>query len=313
MAIRKVAGALAISLLIVAAGCGGGASHDAGAAGGSADSAVLNVHVVNYPLQYFAERIGGDLVRVEFPTPDDVDPAFWQPELDELSGYQQADLVLLNGAGYAKWLDNVSLRSSSLVDASAGFLDRQIPVDNLETHSHGPQGEHEHGGVAFTTWLDLRLAVEQARAIEAAFREAMPAGSETFRSGLESLERDLLDLDRALRGMLEGRNVPLLGSHPVYQYLARAYGLKIESVHFEPDEFPGETAWRELEALQEQTSARWMLWEARPLDRTAQRLQELGVGSVVFDPCGNRPGEGDFLTVQRENFERLRQVYGAAS
>ena len=307
---RQVVGALALALLMVVIGCGDGASQDAG---GTVEAAVLGVHVVNYPLQYFAERIGGDLVHVEFPAPDDVDPAFWQPDLEDLSGYQEADLVLLNGAGYAKWLNNVSLRSSSLVDSSAGFRERLIAVDNLETHSHGPQGEHEHGGLAFTTWLDLRLAVEQARAIEAALGDAMPAAAERFYSGLESLERDLLDLDRALREMVEGRNVPLLGSHPVYQYLAQGYGLEIESVHFEPHEFPGETAWRELQALLERTPARWMLWEGRPLDRTAQRLQELGVGSLVFDPCGNRPGDGDFLTVQRANLENLRQVFGAGS
>ena len=37
------------------------------------------VAVVNYPLRYFAERIGGDVIEVGFPVPLDVDPAFWCP------------------------------------------------------------------------------------------------------------------------------------------------------------------------------------------------------------------------------------------
>ena len=37
----------------------------------------LKIYVVNYPLQYFAQRIGGDNVDVFFPAPSGVDPAYW--------------------------------------------------------------------------------------------------------------------------------------------------------------------------------------------------------------------------------------------
>ena len=59
---------------------------------------VLSVYTVNYPLAYFAERIAGDQARVVFPAPSDVDPAFWQPDRETIRTYQQADLILLNGA-----------------------------------------------------------------------------------------------------------------------------------------------------------------------------------------------------------------------
>ena len=43
-------------------------------------------YTVNYPLQYFAQRIAGNLVQVEFPAPVDEDPAFWTPDADAISG-----------------------------------------------------------------------------------------------------------------------------------------------------------------------------------------------------------------------------------
>ncbi len=49
----------------------------------------LNVYVVNYPLKYFAERIGGEHVKVEFPAPTDVDPAYWNPDLAAISAYPE--------------------------------------------------------------------------------------------------------------------------------------------------------------------------------------------------------------------------------
>ena len=62
----------------------------------------LTACVVNYPLQYFAERIGGEHINVVFPAPADVDPAYWMPDTPTITAYQQADLILLNGARYAK-------------------------------------------------------------------------------------------------------------------------------------------------------------------------------------------------------------------
>lgn len=60
------------------------------------------VFVASYPLKYFAERIGGDMIAVRFPAPKDQDPAFWQPADDVISAYQNADLILMNGAAFSK-------------------------------------------------------------------------------------------------------------------------------------------------------------------------------------------------------------------
>ena len=80
----------------------------------------LSVYTVNYPLAYFAERIGGDLVEVSFPAPADADPANWSPDAGTVAAYQAADLILLNGAGYARWTARASLPLSTLVDTLLG-------------------------------------------------------------------------------------------------------------------------------------------------------------------------------------------------
>ena len=48
----------------------------------------LSVYTVNYPLQYFAERIGVENVEVSFAAPPDVDPAFWMPAAETIVKYQ---------------------------------------------------------------------------------------------------------------------------------------------------------------------------------------------------------------------------------
>ena len=72
---------------------GGVAAFTARAGAKDADSP-LSVYVVNYPLQYFAERIGGPDVRVVFPAPADGDPAFWKPLPEQIAAYQKRDPTL---------------------------------------------------------------------------------------------------------------------------------------------------------------------------------------------------------------------------
>ena len=266
----------------------------------------LSVWVVNYPLQYFAERIGGDRVEVTFPAPREVDPASWSPDGDTVAGFQSADLVLLNGAGYSAWVDRASLYADRLVDTSRGFADRLIPIEGSATHQHGPAGAHTDAGFAFSVWLDPRLALEQARAIASAFAQARPQHAAEFERGLAALEVDLLDLDARLSRAAEALgSAPVLFSHAVYPYLVARYGLRARSVHWEPDAEPEPAQWRELERLRADLPAGVMFWEAPPLAATSARLAKLGVESRLYSPCANVPAEGDWLRVMRANAEAL--------
>ncbi|MEM9480493.1 MAG: zinc ABC transporter substrate-binding protein, partial [Verrucomicrobiota bacterium] len=80
-----------------------------------------SVAAVNYPLAYFAERLAGDFATIIFDCPDDEDPAFWKPTDDEVARMQSADVILLNGADYAKWAATASLPKAKTVDTSIVF------------------------------------------------------------------------------------------------------------------------------------------------------------------------------------------------
>lgn len=275
---------------------------------------IITVCVVNYPLKYFAQRIGGDRVAVDFPAPSDGDPAFWKPAAEDISRMQEADLILLNGADYAKWVAMVSLPQAKTINTSTSIKEQFIPLEEATTHSHGPEGEHAHGGTAFTTWLDAKLAIQQARAILNALTERWPEQQDQFEAGFAGLEKDLLDVDAAIEKALAiVKDTPLVFSHPVYQYFERRYSLNGHSVHWEPDEMPTDEQWTELAELLKSHEAKWMIWEGEPEQETVIRLREMGVESVVFDPCGNVPDDGDYLTVMRVNLNVLSKALGASA
>jgi len=300
------------AILMTVAGCSDGENKVVESASNGTERPL--VYATNYPLEYFVERIAAPVVDVRFLVPGDQDPAYWSPDREDVLAMQEADLIVLNGASYESWLENVSLPPSRMVVTTDGLGDRLVPLEKETTHSHGLEGDHEHSGTAFTTWLDPTLAVAQAAAIQDALTARWPQHSDRFETQLAGLTEELTTLDVETQDAVAGSpELPVLFSHPVYQYLAQRYRLNARSVHWEPDQMPVEAAWQELAAIHGDFPASWMIWEDRPLQEISERLESIGIRSAVLDPCANTPPSGDFLSVMEKNLEALRLVFAPDS
>lgn len=297
----------ALALALVATGC----SKKASPGETHPDARPATVYTVNYPLAYFAERLAPGEAEVVLPVPREVDPAFWKPSPEVIGQYQSAGLILLNGAGYAGWTDYATLPPGRTVFTAQGCRDAFLPSGETLKHQHGPDGEHAHGDTAFTTWLDLRLALCQASHVRDALIDLFPSEENAIRARHSKLANDLAELDAALRAAAAWGDRPVLASHPVYQYLADAYGLRIESLHFEPDQPLDPEALEGLDLARETHPAKLMLWEAPPLAATVSVLRTRGITVVVFDPASQPPPDGDFISVMRANAKRLACATGS--
>ena len=239
---------------------------------------------VNKVLQQFAERLVGETADSIFPVPEGVDPSFWRPSIADISTIQSADLILLNGAGFATWIDRVSLPRSRVVNTSAAIEDQFIITESI-THSHGDGGEHSHEGLASYTWLDPMLAIAQAEAIASAVSARNLAPDVDVNARLEGLRSELNDLDETVRDTLIGlEGVTLIATHPRYQYFARRYDLPITSLEWEAGAMPTEAELDALASLVSETGAYILIWEAMPPAGAFELTTELGVENVVFAP-----------------------------
>jgi zinc transport system substrate-binding protein len=297
---------LAGAVMLAVSGCG----PQKGAGTGGEVAATGGVFVDNYPLEFFAKTAVGEAVEVAFLAPAGEDPAFWVPDDETVRKLQAARVILLNGAGYAKWLEQVTLPSGRVVETAAGFAETFIEEAEAVTHSHGPEGDHSHAGVAFTTWIDFQQAGQQLAAVEKAVRPLMDeaqlaAAAERVKAlqvQFKQWDERLLEVGKKLQGK------PLLGSHPVYQYLARRYQLNLKALYWEPETVPDQAAMEELRELLKEHPARVMLWEGEPAAESVALLKQMGIGSEVFAPCGNRPETGDFVTMMEANVKALEGV-----
>ena len=247
----------------------------------------LVVYTVNYPLQYFAERIAGDHAEVHFPAPVDVDPAFWR--------------------------EGVALPRSKVVDTSASFAASYIPDESSAGDSANPRSRHAGAAAAAYTWLDFSQAALQAEAILQALVGSQPRLQAEFERNYAALEQDLMALDLAMQRLVaQHPGKPLFVSRPLYQYFARRYELRLQSVDWVPGVMPSDQDWEQLRFAQEAFPAAWMLWEAEPIAEIRERLRSMGVGVVVFSPCAGRPAQGDFMDVMKRNLENLKPVFAGS-
>jgi zinc transport system substrate-binding protein len=150
----------------------------------------------------------------------------------------------------------------------------------------------------------------QAEAVYKALVRKLPAQKQNLTKNFKALKRDLLELDKQMIAIGDRlAQAPLFASHPIYQYLARRYSMNIRMMMWEPDEDPGVNAWNHLQEISKEHPSKWMIWEDDPLAESAQQLKALGINSLVFAPCMNRPGTGDFIDVMRRNIENLQSVF----
>ena len=197
------------------------------------------VIVVNYPLQYFAQRIGGDLIEVRFPVPEGQDPAYWEPSGSQIAEIQLADLVLLNGADYAKWTLRATLPWSRTVVTCDAIADELIEIPDAVVHSHGPEGEHSHAGLVAETWLNPDLAIQQAQAIHDALGEILPDHATEFKTKLMALQRDLNAVAEELDAVFESTSIEQtslrwLSAKPRFHYMLARYKIDPEVLHWMP-------------------------------------------------------------------------------
>ena len=266
------------------------------------------VVAVNQALHYFAERILGDAAEVVFPVPEGVDPSFWRPSIADISMIQSADLILLNGAGFATWIDRVSLPRARVANTSSAIEDQFIVTESI-THSHGDGGEHSHEGIASYIWLDPMLAIAQAEAVAAAVVARDLATRDNVEARLSELRSDLTALDAMAQDVLSGmEGVAIIATHPRYQYFARRYSLSIASLEWDAGAMPSEDDLADLKRLSTERDARILIWEAQPPQEAIERTKALGLQSIVFETWASQGTSDNFFDAYKNSVSGLSEA-----
>jgi len=136
--------------------------------------------------------------------------------------------------------------------------------------------------------------------------ETLHENSQEFDNNFKELESGIIELDNKMEILFKPyQGKTLYASHPVYQYLGSRYGINITSEHWEPGQKVELDMVKTFIGSLSVNDIKIMLWEGEPHPETRLLLEEAGVKAILFIPCGNKPQEGDYLSVMKQNIVNL--------
>ncbi|XMN09137.1 metal ABC transporter substrate-binding protein [Streptomyces griseobrunneus] len=323
-----VAGAVVLGLTALSA-----CSTSDAADGGNGDK--LKVTASFYPMQFLAERIGGEHVAVTSLTKPGVEPHDLELTPRQIGSISESDYVLyLKGIQPA--VDDAILQSGvkNTVDAATlttledhgsevsghdhGHEEEAHEDEAHEEHAEGDGHNHgEEGGADPHIWLDPVKYAEVAKGVGKSLEKADPDHAADYKKNTEALVGELSKLNTAYEtGLKNTATKTFITTHSAFGYLAERYGLTQQGIAgIDPEAEPSPARIQEIHTIAEKEKATTVFFETLASDRTAKTLaKDTGLKTGVLDPLEGitKKSQGaDYIEVMESNLTALQKALGA--
>lgn len=320
-----LAGAVALGATALTACSGSTADASAGKDAKVAEDGKLEVTASFYPMQFLAEQIGKDHVKVDTLTRPGVEPHDLEITPKQTAQLAEADVIL-----YLKSLqpavDKAVAQSGVKHVIDAATL-TQLEAHAASGHDHGHEGEEAHAGEDQAkkgegagdphVWLDPAKYAEVAKGVGAALEKADPGHAADYKKNTDDLVAKLTALDTEFKdGLTNTATKTFITTHSAFGYLAERYGLDQEGISgVDPESEPSPARMKELQEVAKKENVSTVFFETLASDKTAKSLAgDTGLKTDVLDPLegiSDKSQGADYFEVMRSNLKNLQKALGA--
>ncbi|MFI6762068.1 metal ABC transporter substrate-binding protein [Micromonospora sp. NPDC050417] len=217
-----VRAAVALATVYAVSACGSTETGNSdGTAGSSANGGQLPVVATTPEVADFVRNVGGSGVRVTQLIKPNVDPHEYEPTPADIQAISTASLVVKNGVGLEKWLDQTITSAGfkgAVVDTSQGVNLRKGDPDDEEMAAGDPH-----------IWHDPRNAKIMAENIEKALVSADSAHAAAYQKNYQdyAAKLDALDAENVRKfAALPAGQRKLVTNHDAFGYYVDRYQLE---------------------------------------------------------------------------------------
>ncbi|MFF3094388.1 metal ABC transporter substrate-binding protein [Streptomyces cyaneofuscatus] len=324
-----VAGAVVLGLTALSA-----CSTSDAADGGNGDQ--LKVTASFYPMQFLAERIGGEHVAVTSLTKPGVEPHDLELTPRQIGSISESDYVLylkgiqpavddaIQQSGVKNTVDAATLTTLENHGAEVSGHDHgheeeaHEGEEAHEEHSEGDGHNHgEEGGADPHIWLDPVKYAEVAKGVGKSLEKADPDHAADYKKNTEALVGELDKLNTAYEaGLKNTATKTFITTHSAFGYLAERYGLTQQGIAgIDPEAEPTPARIQELHTIADKEKATTVFFETLASDKTAKTLaKDTGLKTGVLDPLEGitKKSQGaDYIEVMESNLTALQKALGA--
>ena len=342
---RILAPLLMSVVVLVLAACG---SNDESVTSKETDtnstSDQLTIHTTVYPLQYFAERIGGDYVNVKSIYPAGANEHSFDPTQKDMIALADSDLFFYIGLGLEGFVENakktLANESVKLVPTADGVSEADLHISTGHTHAEAiveeddhnhdhdghdddehatdateEQHEHSHEHDAHV-WLSPVISQQLAKVIKDELVAAMPEQEAIFNENYDALVTDLQLLHEDFTAMAaETTSKTFFVSHAAFGYLAGHYGFnQVPVAGLNSQSEPSQKELTAIVDLAKKENINYIFFEQNVSSNLAKVIQqEVGADTLILhnlsvltqDDLNN---DEDYFTLMRHNIDVLKQA-----
>jgi zinc transport system substrate-binding protein len=306
---------------LVLSGCAATSSTSttapAGDASASAAPASASVDVVAsfYPLEWAAQRVGGDRVAVTSLTAPGAEPHDLELTPQQVAAVQDADLVLHVAEFQPAVDDAIAQSQSQALDVASGLATLAPPEHSDDAHAG--EERHSEGSYDPHVWLDPTNMSAIVAAVAERLATIDPSGAQEYAANAAAAESDLAALDTEWKaGTATCTSRDLVVSHEAFGYLAKRYGFEQVGISgLSPEAEPSPARIAEVADFVRANAVTTIYFETLVDPKVAQTVaDETGATTAVLDPLeGLAEGSaGDYLSVMRDNLETVKAGQGCS-
>ena len=320
MAKRFLAAACAAATALALSAC----SSTAPSSTSGAKDGTLTVMASFYPLQYLAEKIGGEHVTVTSLTPTGAEPHDLELSPKTVDALSSADAVIYL-AGFQSAVDEAIEQQApkTVIDVSpavqlveagvdANHPSEEEDEDTDEAQSSEADGheDHHHDMSADPHfWLDPVRMANAATLVGDKLAEANPANAEMYKTNAKALKDELTSLGNDLVSKTSTCQIKtFVTAHTAFGYLADRTGLTQVGISgLDPDSSPSPARLAEISQIAKDQGVTTIFTEALIDPKIAQTLaDDLGITTAVLDPIESQTDPSkDYSGVMNDNINAL--------
>lgn len=334
MSKRILAAACAAATALALSAC----TSTASSGDNSSKDGKLTVMASFYPLQYLAEKIGGEHVSVTSLTPEGAEPHDLELSPKMVDSLSSADAVVYL-AGFQSAVDEAIEQQApkTVIDVSPAAelieagTDANHPAEEeeeatdeaqsgeTEGHNHDHEGhdheghEHHHDMSADPHfWLDPTRMAHAATLVGDKLAEADSAHADVYKANAKTLAEELNTLSDTLVTKTSSCKVKtFVTAHTAFGYLADRTGLTQVGISgLDPESSPSPARLAEIAQIAKEQGVTTIFTEALIDPKVAQTLaDDLGITTAVLDPIESQTDASkDYAATMNSNIDALTKA-----
>lgn len=321
---RKVFFLTALTFILLLTACSNSNDRNENSETNTEESNLINIYTTVYPLQFFAEQIGGEYVKVSSIYPPGANEHTFEPTHKDMMALAEADLFIYIGLGLEGFVESAK---QSLAKEKVKFLPaaEQIDEEKLYASNHSQEDEHDHhedehdhhhGDIDPHVWLSPSISKDLALAIKHELTTLLPEHESTFTKNYEQLINQLDELDQQFQKLAnEAKTKTFFVSHAAFGYIADEYGLhQVAVAGLNSQSEPSQKELTEIVDLAKEHLIQYILFEQNVSSKLTTVIQEeIGAEALMLHNLSvlteeNIKNNENYFTLMEKNIQTFEKA-----